>query len=105
MLIALFASLESFAKSLDPIEIVARQRYVLFRSARIFADFVVMKDAVRAAIHLSREVEHPIFFKVGIDRKKVTHLAMLRTQENLTALKQYPREVYELSVSDIPKNA
>src|SRR5207248_681345 len=61
--------------------IAARKRYVLFRSTRIFADFVVMTNALRAAIHLGREVEHPIFFKVGTDRKKVTHLAMLLSDD------------------------
>ena len=76
---ALYASVESFAKSIGPMEIVARQRYVLFRSTRIFADFVLMADALRAAVHLGRRVEHPIFFKVGTDRKKVTHVAKLRT--------------------------
>jgi hypothetical protein len=104
-LVALYASVESFAKSLGPIEVVARQRYVLFRSTRIFADFVIMTDALRAIVHLSRKVEDPIFFKVGADRKKISHVAMLRTQEGLAALKPYLREAYELSVSDLPKPA
>jgi len=104
-IVALYASAESFAKSLGPIEIVARQRYVLFRSTRIFADFVLMTDALRAAVLLGRKVEHPIFFKVGTDRKKVSHVAKLHTQEEFVALKPYLREAYELSVSDIPKPA
>jgi hypothetical protein len=104
-IVALYASVESFAKSLGPIEIVARQRYVLFRSTRIFADFVLMTDALRAAVHLGREVKDPIFFKVGADRKKVTHVAKLHTQEDFIALKPYLREAYELSVSDFPKPA
>jgi hypothetical protein len=103
--VALYASVESFAKSIGPMEIVARQRYVLFRSTRIFADFVLMADALRAAVHLGRRVEHPIFFKVGTDRKKVTHVAKLRTQEDFVALKPYLREAYELSVSGLPKPA
>src|ERR1039458_976062 len=45
-LVALYSSLESFAKTLGPLEIVARDRYVLFRSDRIFADLVVMTDAL-----------------------------------------------------------
>jgi hypothetical protein len=98
--VALYASVESFAKTLGPVEIVARQRYVLFRSTRIFADFVLMTDALRAAIHLDREVKHPIFFKVGADRNKVSHVAKVRTQEDVIALKPFLREAYELSLSD-----
>ncbi|MBI4625746.1 MAG: hypothetical protein HY736_21315 [Verrucomicrobia bacterium] len=104
-LVALYASVELFAKSLGPIEIVTRQRYVLFRSTRIFADFVVMTDALRAAVHLGRKVKHPIFFKVGTDRNKVSHVAMLRTEKEFTVLKPYLREAYDLSVSDVPKPA
>ena len=104
-LVALYAAVESFAKSLGPIESVARGRYVLFRSKRIFADFVMMTDALRAVVHLGREVEHPIFFKVGIDRKKVSHVAKLHTPKEFTALKPYLREAYELSVSDVAKPA
>jgi uncharacterized protein DUF5655 len=104
-IVALYASVESFAKSLGPVEIVARQRYVLFRSTRIFADFVLMTDALRAAVHLDRAVEDPIFFKVGADRKKVTHVAKLRTREDFIALRPYLRQAYELSVSDVPMRA
>jgi hypothetical protein len=102
-IVALYVSAEAFARSLGPIEIVARERYVLFRSTRIFADFVLMSDALRAAIHLGRRVEHPIFFKVATDRKRVSHVAKLRTQAELISLKPYLREAYELSVSDLPK--
>ena len=104
-LVALYADLESFAKSLGPIEIVARERYVLFRSTRIFADFVMMTDALRAVVHLGRKVEHPIFFKVGTDGKKVSHVAKLRAQKELAALKPYLREAYEWSISSVPKRA
>ena len=55
-LVALYDSVESFAKSLGSIEIVARERYVLLRTVRIFADMVIMTDAVRIAIHLERRV-------------------------------------------------
>jgi hypothetical protein len=97
-LVALYVLIESFANSLGPIEIVTRERYVLLRSTRIFADLLMMTDAVRAAIHLGRKIEHPIFFKIGADRKKVTHVAKLRTPEDFTALKPYLREAYEWSV-------
>jgi predicted transport protein len=98
-LVALYSSLESFAKTLGPLEIVARDRYVLFRSDRIFADLVVMTDALRVAVHLSRRVADPIFFKIGADRKRVSHVAMLRDEASLSTLKPYVREVYEFSIS------
>jgi hypothetical protein len=104
-LTALYTSVESFAKSLGPVEIVTRERYMLFRSTRVFADFVMMTDALRAAVHLGREVEHPIFFKAGVDRKKVTRVAKLRTPEEFAALMPYLREAYELSISGISKPA
>ncbi len=99
---ALFSSLESFARTLGPVEFVARDRYVLFRSRRIFADLVVMTDALRVAVHLGRRVDNPIFFKVGADRKHVSHVAMLRDEKGLSALKPYLREAYAFSVSSPP---
>ena len=98
-LAALYYSLESFAKSLGPVEVVARDRYVLFRSSRIFADLVVMTDALRVAVHLSRRAEDAIFFKIGADRKHVSHVAMLRDEKGLSTLKPYLREAYQVSVS------
>ena len=77
-LVALYFSLESFARTLGPVEFVARDRYVLLRSRRIFADVVVMTDALRVAVHLRRRVADPIFFKIGADRKHVSHVASLR---------------------------
>ena len=51
-LVRLYESVEAFVKSLGDIELVARERYVLFRSTRIFADVVIMTDALRIAVHL-----------------------------------------------------
>src|SRR5919108_588181 len=73
----LYEALERFARSLGPVELVTRERYVLFRSNRIFADAVVMSDGLRLAIHLPRKVHHRLFMKVGTDRKQVTHVAKL----------------------------
>jgi len=98
-LVALYYSLESFARTLGPVEFVARDRYVLFRSSRIFADLVVMKDALRVVVHLSRRVEDPIFFKIGADRKHVSHVTMLRDETGLSTLKPYLREAYQFSIS------
>lgn len=98
-LVKLYAKLEEFVKSFGSVEIVARERYVLFRSTRIFADLVAMSDALRLAIHLPRQIEHELFFKVVADRKHVTHVAKLRTQTELTALKPLLRQAYDYSRS------
>jgi hypothetical protein len=58
-----------------------------------------MKDALRVAVHLSRRVADPIFFKIGADRKHVSHVAKLRDEKSLSTLKPYLREAYELSLS------
>lgn len=83
-------------------EFVARDRYVLFRSSRIFADLVVMTDALRVVVHLGRRVDDPIFSKIGADRGRVSHVAKLQSEAGLSALKPYLREAYELSVSSPP---
>lgn len=97
--VALYSALEAFAKSLGPVEFVTRQRYVLLRSNRIFADLIIMSDALRIAIHLSRRVEHDLFVKVASDRRLVTHVARLHAREQLDALKPFLREAYEYSIS------
>lgn len=97
--VELYAALEAFAKSLGPVEFVTRERYVLLRSHRIFADLTIMSNALRLAIHLSREARSPLFMKVGSDRKQVTHVAKLHTLDELEAVKPFLREAYEYSVS------
>src|SRR5438128_5752999 len=99
-LVALYHSLESFTKTLGPVEFVTRERYVLLRSRRIFADLVLMTDALRVVVHLSRRVESPLFFKIGADRKHVSHVAKLRDESGLSMLKPYLREAYEFSVTE-----
>jgi hypothetical protein len=97
-IVELYASIESFAKSLGPIELVARDRYVLLRSVRVFADLVMMAEAVRLAVHLGRKVDAPFFFKVVADRRLVTHVAKLKTHADLETIKPFLREAYEFSV-------
>jgi DNA-directed RNA polymerase subunit RPC12/RpoP len=96
--VRLYKLLEAFARSLGPIEVVARDRYVLLRSVRIFADLVIMADAVRIAIHLKRTVNDPIFFKVGSGARHVTHVAKLQTQQDFRAIKPYVKEAYLASL-------
>lgn len=103
--VALYASLESFVKSLGSIEIVARERYVLLRSIRIFADLVIMTDAVRVAVHLGRKIDNPIFVKVGSDGRTVSHVAKLRTRKDLEVIKPYLKEAYEFSLTRPTKRA
>lgn len=97
-IVELYASIESFAKSLGPIELVTRDRYVLLRSVRVFADLVIMADAVRMAVHLGRKVDVPIFFKVATDRRFVTHVAKLKTREEFEQMKPLLKEAYEFSM-------
>lgn len=97
--IAVYNAVEAFAKSLGPIEIVARERYVLLRTTRIFADLVLMTDCVRIAVHLGREVKAPIFFKVVSDAKGVTHVAKLRSEAELKRVERYLQEAYDYSLS------
>ena len=97
-LVDLYAALEQFARSLGPVEFVTRERYVLLRSVRIFADAVVKADAIRLAIHLGREAEHRLFFKIVADRSHVTHVAKLRSLADLEPMKPFLHEAYEHSL-------
>jgi predicted transport protein len=98
-LVDLYEALESFATSLGSVEFVTRERYVLLRTKRIFADVVVMSDALRLAIHLPRKVDHTLFTKVGTDRKQVTHVAKVHDMQEFNAMKPFLREAYEYSIS------
>lgn len=99
VLVELYACIEAFVKSLGEIELVTRDRYVLMRSNRIFADLVVMSDALRLAIHLPREVKCSLFVKVVAGRRHVTHVAKVRTEEEFKVLKSFLAEAYEFSIT------
>jgi hypothetical protein len=96
-IVQLYHSVEKFARSLGSVEFVTRDRYVLLRTIRIFADLVIMTDAVRIAIHLQRKVDHPHFFRVVTDRKKITHVAKMQSKRDLDEMKPYIQEAYELT--------
>jgi predicted transport protein len=96
-LIELYAALETFVKTLGPVEFVTRDRYVLLRAERIFADLVIMSDALRLAIHLSHKAKHSLFEKIVADRRHVTHVAKLRRQADFEDMKPFLREAYEFS--------
>lgn len=55
--------------------------------------------ALRVAVHLGRRVSDPMFFKVMEDRKHVTHVAMVESEQQLRALEPYIKEAYEFSRS------
>ncbi|MGE5815528.1 MAG: DUF5655 domain-containing protein [Acidobacteriota bacterium] len=98
-LVDLYNALETFVKSLGPVEFVTRERYVLLRTHRIFTDLVVMSDALRLAIHLPRRVDHRQVIKIGSNRTQVTHVAKLHNVEEFNAMKPFLREAYEYSIS------
>jgi len=98
-LVALYEAVETFAQSLGAVEVVTRERYVLFRSKRIFADLAVMSDALRIAIHLPRKVASNAFIKVVPDRRQVTHVVKVQNLEGLEVMKPFLREAYEHSIS------
>lgn len=98
-IVELYTALERFVKSLGPVEFVTRERYVLLRSNRIFADLVIMSGALRLAVHLSRRASNRLFVKIGSDRKHVTHVAKLQTLAEFETMKPFLREAYEFSIS------
>jgi hypothetical protein len=104
-LVQLYEALEAFARSFGRVELVTRERYVLFRTTRIFADAVMMSGALRLAIHLPRKAAHPLFSKIGSDRRHVTHVAQLRTPKDLAAMKPFLREAYESSIESKPRES
>ncbi|MCH6258505.1 DUF5655 domain-containing protein [Puniceicoccaceae bacterium K14] len=94
----LYAELEEFAKSLGNIEVVARERYALFRSTRIFTDISVMKDCIRIAIHLNKKEEREFFIKIVSDKKSHTHVAKLFNRNDFKRVKPFIVEAYNFSI-------
>jgi len=98
-LLALYMELAVLLNSLGQVEIVARERYLLFRSTRIFADLTVMTDSLRLVIHLPRQAEHPLFEKVVSDTRHVSHVVKLRGSPELQAMEPFLREAYRHSLA------
>lgn len=97
-LVAVYCALEAFVKTLGPVEIVARDRYVLLRTTRIFADAVVMAGSIRLAIHLARKAEHPAFSKIVADNRHVTHVTQLHQVTDIATIAAFLREAYTFSL-------
>ncbi|TWI01787.1 hypothetical protein IP90_02347 [Luteimonas cucumeris] len=94
-LVALYEELERMAGSQGEIEIVAKDRYALFRTTRIFADVVLMKDALRLALQLERVIDDPMFFKtVQDERGRVQQVVKLHNAAELRAVEPYLLEAW-----------
>jgi predicted transport protein len=104
-LVDLYEKLEATVTSFGNVEIVARDRYVLFRTTRIFADLTVMRDALRVVIHLGREVRAPYFIKVGRGDKRVSHVTKVRTSAELRVITPLLREAYEFAAREDSRGA
>jgi len=96
-LVELYRAFEREVTAWRGVEVVARNRYALFRTTRIFTDLVVMSDALRIAIHLPRRVDDPMFFKVGASGRKVSHVTLVTTDAQLRKALGYVREAYEMA--------
>jgi hypothetical protein len=94
-----YAALERVARALGDVEIVLRERYALFRTTKIFADAVVMTDAVRLAIHLPRAEPRPFYEKVVAGDRHVTHVTKLRVPGDVKQVEEHLREAYRSSLA------
>ncbi len=97
-LVKLYLALEKSLKAWGGVEIVARGRYALLRTTRVFADLVFMRDALRLAILLDREVRDPLFFKVQrMSTHRIGHVAKVRSPAEWRAVKPYLKEAYRFA--------
>lgn len=97
--IEVYRAIESVINSLGKVEIVARDRYVLFRSRRIFVDLSIMQDSVRVAIHLGRRIDNPAFIKIVDYGKQVTHVAKIANLAELKNIEPLIIEAYQSSLA------
>ena len=100
LLVKLYEAIERTLKPLESVEIVAGDRYALFRTTRIFADLTFQRDAVRLVVHLDRAVRIPLFSKVGESRGRVSHVALLREVSDVRAVTPYLKEAYRFARSE-----
>jgi hypothetical protein len=77
-----------------------RNRYALFRTTRIFTDLTVTRDALRVLFHLGRKVSAPYFVKIGEGDKRVSHVALVRTYEELRTIKPFLLEAFNLAADE-----
>jgi predicted transport protein len=94
----LYRKLATTVRAFGDVEVVTRNRYALFRTTRIFADLTVMRDALRVVIHLGRKADAPYFIKIAQGDKRVSHVALVRTAEDLRTIIPFVREAFDLAV-------
>jgi len=99
-LTSLYRTLETTLRTFGEVEVVTRDRYALFRTTRIFADLTVTRDALRVVVHLGRKVSEPYFIKIGPSGKRVSHVVLVRTTEDLRTVIPFLREAFDLALSE-----
>jgi hypothetical protein len=100
-LVRIFRRLAEALRAMGGVEVVAKDRYALFRTTRVIADAVFMKDALRLAIVLGRRVDDPAFFKVqSVGPGRIGHVTKLRTLADLQAVAKYLDEARSFSVEE-----
>ena len=92
--------LETTVKGFGGVEVVTRDRYALFRTTRIFTDLTVTRDSLRVVVHLGRKASAPCFIKSGQCNNRVSHVALVRTTEDLRTIIPFLREAFDLAVSE-----
>ena len=96
----LYRKLDTTVRGFGDVEVVTRNRYALFRTTRIFTDLTVMRDALRVVIHLGRKASAPCFIKIGQSNNRVSHVALVRTAEDLRAIVPFLREAFDLAAGE-----
>ena len=96
----LYRKLETTVKGFGHVEVVTRNRYALFRTTRIFADLTVMRDALRVVIHLPRKAAASCFIKIGPSGNRVSHVALVRTAQDLHTIIPFLREAFDLAMGE-----
>jgi hypothetical protein len=100
----LYRELEAAVRNFGDVEIVAHDRYALFRTTRIFTDLTVTMDALRVVVHLARKADRPYFIKIGPVGRRILHVALVRTHRELHSILPLVREAFDLA-SNIPQRA
>ena len=104
-LVNLYRQIEKTLRTLGRVEIVAKRRYALFRTTRVFADLVFMRDALRLALLLNREVKDPLFVKIQkMSTHRIGHVAKLRNSAELRAVMPYLKEAFLFAQSEHHRN-
>lgn len=96
----LYRALETTVRRFGEVEVVTRDRYALFRTTRIFTDLTVTRDALRVVIHLGRRVSAPYIVKAGSSGKRVSHVVLIRTAEDLRTIMPLLREAFDFAVGE-----